>query len=66
MAIDINGVNQLVLNKVDVLDKVKRWCVYSGFNAFEFDKADDMKLWITDELKTRVTNVTFSGDKHAI
>jgi adenylosuccinate synthase len=66
MAIDINGVNQLVLNKVDVLEKVKRWCVYSGFNAFEFDKADDMKLWITDELKTRVTNVTFSGDKHAI
>ena len=66
MAIDINGVNKLVLNKADVLKKVKRWCIYSGFNAFEFDKAKDMEKWIIDTLKSRVTNITFSGDKHAI
>ena len=66
MAIDINGVNKLVFNKKDVLEKVNRWCIYSGFNAFEFDKAEDMEKWITESLDSRVTNVTFSGDKHAI
>lgn len=66
MAIDINGVNKLVFNKKDVLEKVNRWCIYSGFNAFEFDKAEDMEKWITESLESRVTNVTFSGDKHAI
>ena len=27
---------------------------------------EDMELWILEQLKDRVTNVTFSGDKHAI
>jgi len=65
-AVDINGVTKLVVNKVDVLEKVKRWCLYSGINLFEFTKLDDMKKWISDELYDRHIEIMFSGNKDSI
>lgn len=65
-AIDINGVNKLVINKVDVLDEIKRWCVYSGINQFEFDKSEDMQFWIEENLKEKDLEIMFSSCKDAI
>ena len=66
MAISVHGVNRLVFNKVDVLENVKKWCIYSGINMFEFEKSEDMNFWLEESLKDRVLDITFSGDKHGI
>ena len=65
-AIDINGVNKLVFNKVDVLDKVERWCLFEGINQFEFEKGSDMQHWIQDSLKERDIDIMFSSSKDCI
>jgi len=66
MAIAINGVNKLVFNKTDVLEKVDKFCLFSGINMFEFNSSYDMKYWIEKELEDKVYDITFSGNKHAI
>ena len=66
IAIDVNGVNKLVFNKVDVLEEVQRWCLYQGMNQFEFDSGDDMQFWIEHHLEGRGVEVIFSGDKDKI
>jgi adenylosuccinate synthase len=65
-AIDINGVNKLVISKLDVLEDVKRWSVYSGLNQFEFDKSIDMQHWIEENLKDKDIEIMFSSSKDAI
>ena len=65
-AIDINGVNKLVINKVDVLEEVERWCVYSGINQFEFDNSRDMQFWIEENLKDKDVEIMFSSCKDSI
>ena len=66
MAIDINGVNKLVINKMDVLKELNIWRVFEGLNMFEFIAEDDIKYWISDSLKDRSLEIMFSGNKHAI
>ena len=66
MAIDINGVNKLVINKMDVLREVGMWRVFEGLNMFEFDSEGDIKYWISECLKTKELDIMFSGNKHAI
>ena len=66
MAIDINGVNKLVINKMDVLDEVQKWCLYSGLNVYEFENREDMEHWLWSSLESKEVDIMFSGDKEAI
>ena len=36
MAIRINGVNKLVINKMDILEEVDSWCLFEGPNLYNF------------------------------
>jgi len=65
-AININGVNRLVVNKADVLDDVKRWALYDGSNQYEFNQGEDMQHWIREKLKDKDVDVTFSYSKDSI
>ena len=69
MASRINGVNKLVINKVDILRALDIWCAYEGPHLFSFESEEDIKIWIDSKLKTEVDesiNVFFSDDKEKI
>ena len=66
MAIDINGVNKLVINKMDVLDEVQKWCLYSGLSVYEFESREDMEHWLWSSLESKEMDIMFSGNKEAI
>ena len=65
-AININGVTDLVFNKMDVLRKLGHWTIRKNGQAFNFSNEDTMKDWILASLKERNINVHFSGDKEKI
>ena len=69
MASRINGVNKLVLNKMDILDEVNRWCVYSGLHVLEFESRSDIEYWLSSKLKTEANEeleIFFSSNKEQI
>lgn len=69
MASRINGVNNLVINKVDILRILDIWCVYDGPNLYSFESEEDITIWIDSKLRTEVNesiNVFFSDDKEKI
>ena len=49
MAANVNGVTKMVLNKIDVLEQVDKWCLFSGMNLFEFQNGEDMMFWIENQ-----------------
>jgi adenylosuccinate synthase len=65
-AIDINGLTTLVINKVDVLEKVGKFILYHGENKFEFDSIQDMQYYIEEQLKREGMEIIFSGNKDRI
>ena len=65
-AIDINGLTTLVINKVDVLERVNRFVLYHGDNKFEFDSMGDMQYYLTEHLKRDNLEIIFSGHKDKI
>lgn len=67
-AAKINGVNKLVFNKVDILEKANFWKLYHGINALEFSNASAMNEHIETSLRSEVSNieVLFSGNKEVI
>jgi len=62
-AIDINGVNKLIINKLDVLEKVGVYKIYDGIELLEFDSIGDMEYWIADNLKSKDVEIIFSRNK---
>ena len=67
-AININGVTKLVMNKVDVLEKLQHWKLYEGINAMEFSQGYFMFEYIQNFF-SKVNpdiEVLFSGNKEAI
>ena len=69
MASRINGINNLVFNKMDVLDSVQRWCIYDGPNIYEFNSREDMEYWISGKISLEIDKnieLFFSGDKEKI
>ncbi len=69
MATRINGVNKMVVNKVDILEEVGVWKAYHGPHVLQFDSRDDMEFWIQTRLQLEVDEdiVTFfSGDPEYI
>ena len=49
-AININGVNNLVFNKVDVLRQIGTWKLRNKGEEVEFEAEEDMKSWILNKL----------------
>ncbi len=69
MASRINGVNKIVINKMDILEAVKSWCLYDGPNLYEFKTRNDIEMWLDGKLCLEVDEdieVLFSGDKEFI
>jgi|TARA_B100000963_G_C22568894_1_gene645049 adenylosuccinate synthase len=69
MASRINGINKLVINKMDILDEIDVWRAYSGPHMLEFSSRDDMEFWIQTKLQMDVNEdmkIYFSGDKEHI
>ena len=69
MAARINGVNKLVINKMDVLEEVDKWRAYNGPHVLEFKSRRDMEFWISTKLQVEVDDdieTFFSGDKEKI
>jgi len=66
-AININGVNKIVFNKIDVLDEVGRWPLIQDGLIYEFESGEDLQFWITQNLETAdVDQIMFSGNKDKI
>ena len=69
MASRINGVNNLVFNKMDVLEEVDTWCAYDGPNLYQFKNREEIELWLSTKLQIDVNSdmeIMFSGDKEYI
>ena len=69
MAARINGVNKLVINKMDVLEEVDKWRAYNGPHVLEFKSRRDMEFWLSTKLQVEVDDdieTFFSGDKEKI
>tara|TARA_R100000388_G_C7240610_1_gene161043 strand:- start:700 stop:1704 length:1005 start_codon:yes stop_codon:yes gene_type:complete len=68
MAIRINGVNKLILNKADILDDLKSWTLYNEDTMYEFKNGEDFEYWI--ETKAKEVNpfieTKFSRSKYVI
>jgi len=66
-AVNINGVNKIVFNKVDILDTVKRWPLLQDGILYEFESSEDMQFWIKQNLEdSDIDQVFFSGNKDRI
>ena len=70
-SININGITHLVLNKVDVLEKLKRFAVYDNEKIHNFDDCDDMRAYImgrldAPDLLQDLEEIYFSGNKDNI
>ena len=61
----INGVTHMVLNKVDVLEKVNRWNLYHDKKLVKFSSKEKMCNYIIKNTKLEnMSHVIFSGNKH--
>jgi len=66
-AINLNGVTNLVINKMDVLREVQHWTIKDRSIMHQFDTEDDMMDWIDINVPRRsVKKLLFSGDKESI
>ena len=67
-AIQVNGVTDLIFNKVDVLEELKTFKLYRSSTQLTFQESHEMQSWLSQtclELPS-VNNVIFSGKKHEI
>ena len=66
-AIRINGVTDLVFNKVDVLEGVGQWSIYDNDIKKDFQTSNAMREWLTARTQNLgVKNINFSGNKERI
>jgi len=64
----MNGVTDLVFNKMDVLREINKWTLIHKGKKVQFDTEDDMKKWIVQKANCFPTlpNVYFSGDPNGL
>ena len=69
-AIKINGVNRLVINKMDVMRQLGQWTLIKEGEEKHFKNELEIKSYIskklTDPLKKRPVLLYFSDNKHSI
>jgi len=68
-SININGITHLVLNKVDVLEKIGVHALYDEEKTLNFDDGEDMRAYILGRLEQpnllrELQEVYFSGNKN--
>tara|TARA_R100001510_G_C7655062_1_gene214002 strand:+ start:2502 stop:3509 length:1008 start_codon:yes stop_codon:yes gene_type:complete len=69
MASQVNGVNKMVINKMDVLEEVNSWCLFSGPTLYQFDNRGDIEFWLQTKLSLEVDEdmeIFFSDNKEFI
>lgn len=64
-AIDINGVNVLIINKCDIIKKLGKFKLYHNYKLVSFDTFEEMRRYIEMSLKDEIT-IRFSESKNAI
>ena len=64
-ALNVNGVNKLVINKMDVLRKVQEWKLIIDEQVLNLETETAMKGWIQGNLGEKV-EIFFSEDKNRI
>ena len=67
-SLNINGVTHMVLNKVDVLEKINRWSLKHKGEIRNFSSREDMCDYIINNspMQNNPQNVLFSGNKHSL
>ena len=67
-SVNINGVTHMVLNKIDVLEKVNRWSLKHRGEIQNFNSRQDMCNYIIENtpFRSKSENVYFSGNKHSL
>ena len=67
-SVKMNGVTDLVLNKMDVLRQINKWSLIHNDKKITFDTEAKMKKWIVQKanLLPTVSNVYFSGDPNGL
>lgn len=66
-AININGVDKLVFNKMDILDEVQDWSLFLDETLHEFENSRDFEHWIKESATSLgVNEVFFSRNKEFI
>jgi len=64
-ALNVNGVNKLVINKMDVLRKVQEWKLIIDEQVLNLETETAMKGWIQSNIGEKV-EIFFSEDKNRI
>jgi adenylosuccinate synthase len=62
----MNGVNRLVINKVDILDKVNAWNVYYRGKVLNLKNQENFERWICDNCLQFNAKVYFSYSPHGL
>ena len=65
-SIKINGVNKLVLNKVDILQQVGQFGAIKNNRLYTFQNIEKMKDWIVKELSSSELEIYFSNNPYHI
>ena len=67
-SVKVNGVTDLVFNKMDVLRQINKWTLIHKGQKITFDTEDKMKEWIVQKtnLLPYIPNVYFSGDPNGL
>jgi len=66
-AININGVNKIVFNKMDILEKVEEWSLYLDESQYEFESGEDFEHWLEQSCKDLgADEIFFSRNKEYI
>lgn len=66
-AININGVDKIVFNKMDILDEVQEWSLVLDDTIYEFESSDDFEHWIEEGCGSLGANeIFFSRNKEFI
>ena len=62
-SININGVTDLIINKLDILAEINQFKLINSNNIMTFENSDKFKVYISDTIKyncTSVNEITFS------
>ena len=67
-AIKINGVSDLIFNKVDILEQMQTWKIKEDDTIYNFECGEEMKDWIVGKLSKLSSRprVYFSGNPNRI
>jgi len=62
-AINKSGINKIIFNKCDILEKIKIYKIQYSGKVLEFNSIEDMKYFINSKIKKTVKSITYSGDR---